>query len=293
LSVRPVLLFDVYAILYRALFALPPLTTSAGEPTAALYGLASLLLKLLREEEPAGCAWAIDAPAPTFRKQAYPDYKATRPRLPTFARAGRLDELLATTGFPVFSSAGYEADDVLATLCRDLVPAGAQPVIVTGDLDCLQLVRGPVEVLMLLRLQQARRYDEAAVRRRFGVAPEVLPELRALSGDPSDNLPGVPAIGPRTAARLLQRFGTLESVLAHADELTARQRDALLAHAREVSLWAELSRLRDDVPLPPGPRHRPLDEEARSRLRDLFRILEFRTLLPRLEALSLPRPPAC
>jgi DNA polymerase I len=284
--VSPVLLFDVYAILYRALFALPPLSTSRGEPTAALYGLAALLLKLLREERPAGCAWAIDPPSPTFRKERYPAYKAQRPRLPTFARAGRLDELLAATGFPVFVAPGFEADDVLATLCRDLVAAGERPIVVTGDLDCLQCARGPVEVHVLIRLQKPRRYDDADVRARFGVAPEKMPELRALTGDPTDNIPGVRGIGPRTAAQLLDRYGSVAGILAHLDELPPRQRAAIAPHAEDLPLWADLSRLRDDVPLPPGPRHAPFTPEARERLRQMFESLEFRSLLPRLESLE-------
>jgi DNA polymerase-1 len=280
-----ILLFDTYAILYRALFALPPLSTREGEPTAALYGMAALLLKLLREEKPAGCAWAIDPPRPSFRRDAFPAYKAQRPRLPTFARAGRLDQLLAASRFPVFTSPGFEADDVLATLCRELTAAGERPLVVTGDLDCLQLARGPVEIHVLIRLQKARRYDETAVRARFGVAPERMPELRALTGDPSDNLPGVKGIGPRTAARLLERFGSLAGILAQRDQLPARLRDAIAASAAELPLWEDLSRLRDDVPLPDGPRFAPFTDDARAELARLFEELEFRSLLPRLEAL--------
>ena len=283
-AVKTVLLFDVYAILYRALFALPPLSTTSGEPTAALYGLAALLLKLLREERPAGCAWALDAPSPTFRKQAYAEYKAQRPRLPTFARAGRLDQLLTASGFPVFAAPGFEADDVLATLCRRLVAGGDQPVVVTGDLDCLQLARAPVEIHVLIRMQKAKRYDEAAVRARFGVAPELMPELRAMTGDPSDNLPGVKGIGPRTAAQLLERYRSVAGILEHRAELSPKVRAALDASADQLPLWADLSRLRDDVPLPEGVLEAPFGEAARTALARLFDELEFRSLLPRLAA---------
>ncbi|MBI4510506.1 MAG: hypothetical protein HY698_12810 [Deltaproteobacteria bacterium] len=285
----PVLLIDVFSLLFRAHFALPPLSTRAGEPTAALYGLSSLLLKLLREEKPRGTAFALDRPEATFRHAAYAPYKESRPKAEgALPDAERVTALLMAFGFPTFSAPEFEADDILATLARELADLGERPMVVTGDRDCLQVARGPVTVLLVSRGQfPAERLDEAAIVRRYGLRPAQLPDYAALVGDPSDNLPGVPGIGPKTATRLLQRFGSVPSLLEHLAEVEpTRTREALMAHADRVRLWLLLTRLRDDVPLPPGPRYAPLTKEHLEQVRDLFRVLEFDSLMPRLNRLE-------
>jgi DNA polymerase-1 len=260
------------------------MTTRAGAPTSGRYGLSALLVKLFRDERPAGGAWALDEAGPTFRHAAYDAYKGTRlvaaeARAPLVAELAGLPELIAATGLPAFGAAGFEADDVLATLARQ-VP---EPTIVSGDRDVLQLARGACRVLYVARGVEAARLDEAAVKARFGVPPARLPDYVALVGDPSDNLPGVPGVGARTAARLVGRFGGVRELLARLDEVEPpRLRERLRAHADRLPLWLELARLRDDVPLPPGPRWAPLDVDALGRL---FVALEFESLLPRLEAL--------
>lgn len=287
-----VLLIDVFSLFLRCWFALPPLSTSSGEPTAALYGFAAMMLKLLREERPVGASFALDAPGPTFRHRVYRAYKAGRPGGAAGGNLStqwtRLHELLSAFGFPAFSVPGFEADDILATLAHELAPRGIEPLVVSGDLDTLQLARGPTTVLMPVRGARAMaRYDAKAVRARFGVEPEQLPDRMALVGDPSDNIPGVPGVGLRTAARLLARFGDLDGLLAHVDEVEPRRlRDALAAHAKAARLFRELTRLRTDVPLPPGPRFAPFDAAARARVARLFDVLEFRSLTRRLAALG-------
>jgi DNA polymerase-1 len=287
----PVLLLDAFGLLYRAFFGLPPLTTTRGEPTGALYGLSVLLLKLLREERPAGAMFALDTGRATFRRDAYDEYKAQREAAPTpLARqAARLGELIDAFGVPAFGVAGFEADDVLATVARELGVAGESPLIVTGDRDCLQLARGATRVLYVHRGSRVDRYDEAAVWARFGVAPSRLPDYVALLGDPSDNLPGVPGIGAKTATRLVAQHGTVAGVLEHLDAVEPlKLRAAIAAHADRLPLWADLARLRDDLALPDGPRFAPVTADAAPRLRAWFERMEFTSLVPRIEAALAP-----
>jgi DNA polymerase-1 len=283
----PVLLLDAFSLLYRAFFALPPLTTKAGEPTSGLYGLSVLLLKLLREQRPKGAAFALDLPRATFRHERYAGYKGTRTATPLALahQVDRLPELTAAFGFPVFGVPGYEADDVLATLATELAAAGEMPVVVSGDRDTLQLAIPPTTVLYVGRGVKEQRYDEAAVIARFGVPPERLPGFIALTGDPSDNLPGVPGIGKRTAAALLTTYGSVAEILARVEEVKEPSvRAALVRLGAELRLWDDLARLRRDVPLAPGARFGAVAARARTAVAELFTQLEFTSLLGRLDA---------
>ena len=284
-----VLLLDAFALVYRAFFALPPMVTTRGEPTGALYGFSTLLLKLLRERRPKGIAAALDAPAATFRHAAFAGYKASRPRAPTplAQQLRRLPELLEAFGAPLFAVPGFEADDVLATLARALAAAGEAPLVVTGDLDALQCAGGRTRVFVVGRGTAAGRlYDEAAVRARFGVAPAELPDWKALAGDVTDEIPGVPGVGGKRATELVRRFGGVAGMLAATEEIApATLGAAIAAHRADLLLWRDLARLRDDVPLPAAARFAPFDAAARIRVRALFEQLEFRSLLPRLDAL--------
>ncbi len=287
---QPILLVDTYSVFFRAYHALPEMNTSTGEPTSALYGFCAVLLKELRERSPAGLAFAVDAPKKTFRHERYAAYKATRDAAPSplIAQLGRLDELLGAFEVPVFCVPGYEADDILATLSHSLRAGGAPALVMSGDRDLLQLAHGCVEVLFLgARGQKPTRYDEAAVRERFGVAPVQLPAYVALVGDTSDNLPGMAGVGPRTAARWVEQFGGIEALLARAAEVKPeRLRAELEARREQLLLNRELATLRTDVPLPEGPRSAPLRASAREKLRALFAQLEFKSLLARLDALE-------
>jgi DNA polymerase-1 len=287
--VPPILLLDAFSLLYRAFFALPAMSTTRGEPTGALYGFSALLLKLLREERPRGAAVALDGPAATFRHAAFPGYKASRPRAPTplGRQIARLPSLLEAFGFPAFAAPGFEADDVLATLARELAAAGEAPLVVTGDLDALQCAVGPARVHVVGRGATAgRTYDEAAVWARFGVAPAELPDWKALAGDVTDEIPGLPGVGGKRAAALVRRFGSVAGLLARQGDVTPPPlRELLAAHTAELALWRELARLRDDVPLAAGPRYAALDGAARARVRQAFEELEFKSLVPRLDTL--------
>ena len=287
----PALLLDTYSLFFRAFHALPPMSTRAGEPTSALYGLSSLLLKLLREQKGAALAFALDAPQATFRHEQFDEYKAGRPATPSAlsAQFGRLRELLDAFAVPTFRCPGFEADDVLATLAKRAREAATPAWVVSGDRDLLQLARGSVRVHFVGRRgKDALVYDEAAVVARFGVAPEFLPSYVALLGDPSDNLPGVPGIGAATAQKLLvgktscqMLFDELESVNS------ARTRETLLEHREQILHTESLARLREDAPIDAAaagwavPSASAFDAVAR-----VFEELEFKSLLSRLEKLT-------
>jgi DNA polymerase I len=285
-----ILLLDAFSLVYRAFFALPAMSTARGEPTGALYGFSTLLLKLLRESKAAGVAIALDTPEATFRHAAFPAHKASRPGAPTplGRQLRRLPELLEAFGFPAFTSPGFEADDVLATLARELREARHAPLVVSGDLDVLQCAGGTTRVHVVGRgATSGRTYDEAAVWARFGVSPPELPDWKALAGDITDELPGIPGVGAQRASALVRRFGSIAGLLARIDEVTPQSlRARIAANAASLSLWRDLARLRDDVPLPTGPRFATFTEESRARVRRLFEALEFRSLLPRLATLA-------
>jgi DNA polymerase-1 len=293
-ALRPVLLFDVFSLLYRAFFALPPMNTAAGEPTSALYGLCAVVLKLLRDERARGAAFALDRPGQTLRRAAFAGYKASRQAAPTplGQQVARLPELLAAFGLPSFGLEGYEADDLLATLARELRESGEAPLVVSGDLDLLQCALGAARVHVVGRGTEGRTYDQAAVWARFGVAPGELPDWKALVGDVTDEIPGVPGIGGKTASALVRRFGSVAGLLARVEEVeSASLRATLAGLTTDLPLWRDLTRLHDDVPLPEGQRWAALTAAARQRAHQLFQQLEFKSLLPRLAALPVAGDP--
>lgn len=299
MSARPLaLLVDTYSLFFRAHHALPTMNTKSGEPTSALYGFCSALLKELSQRQPIELAFAVDAPQRTFRHERMPSYKGTRDATPgpLIAQFGRLRELLAAFGAPVFEVPGVEADDVLATLAARLSSEPREVLVMSGDRDLFQtaggnVAGGKVGVLFLgARGQKPTVVDESTVQGRFLVPPVRLPAWVALVGDASDNLPSVPGVGPRTASRWIQRFGTVAELLAGAEALEpARLRDVLLAHREQVLTTESLATLRRDVPLGTGPECLPISAAAVERLRGLFEELEFKSLVPRLAKLNPPR----
>jgi DNA polymerase-1 len=284
------LLLDTNALFFRAHYALPPMNTAAGEPTAAMYGFSSLLLKLLREERPGGIAFARDLPAPTFRHERYREYKAGRPPVPDALRQqwGRLDALIGGLGVPSLSLRGFEADDVLATAARRLSSAGTRVTIVTGDRDLFQVIGPLVRVLYVgARGQKPEALDAAAIEARYGIGPAELPMLSALVGESADNLVGVSGIGAKTAAKLVREYGSATRLVEGLDTVKPPKIQAALREAKErVLMNAELALLRADLDLGPGPLAAPLDARSFAHLRELFEALEFKSLLARLAALE-------
>ncbi len=235
LDAKRLVLIDGNSLVYRAFYALPPLTNAEGEATGAVYGFATMLFKILEEERPEMMAVAFDLPAPTFRHERYAEYKAGRKETPDSLRSQMavVRELLAAMHITAFDAPGYEADDIIGTLARKAEAAGHRVLIVSGDLDELQLVTPNTSVMVPRRgISDTHIYDVEAVKERFGLPPEKLPDFRALRGDTSDNIPGVPGIGEKTATALIQQYGSLEELLKHAEHVTpGRIAQALQAHA--------------------------------------------------------------
>lgn len=284
-----IVLVDTFSVLFRAHYALPPMSTQRGFPTAGLYGFSVMVLKLLRENPGAALAFAVDSPEATFRDELYDEYKAGRAPTPDSlsTQLGRLPELLAALSVPVHRAPGFEADDILATLSRRARELAEPALVVSGDRDLLQLAREPVRVHFIgKRGQKAVTYGEPEVRERFGIGAERLPTWTALIGDTSDNLPGVPGIGPTTARALLTQYPDAAALLSGLDEIrSTRTRELLRAHAQQILRVERLARLRDDVPLVANADawRKPSFAELRVR----FEELEFKSLLPRLDKLSV------
>jgi DNA polymerase I len=282
------LLLDGHSLAFRAFYALPTdLATRAGTITNAVYGFTSMLIKMLGDEKPEYIAVAFDTGAPTFRDEMDADYKAGRKETPDVfsSQMPLIHEVLDALEIPMLEIEGVEADDVIATLAEQAAGEGIDTVIVTGDRDTYQLVRDPhVKVLYNRRgVSDYVLYDEAGiVERTGGVTAAQYPDYAALRGDTSDNLPGVPGIGEKTAAKLIATYGNLEGIYEHLDELPPKQRQNLGEAHDRVFLNREMSRLRSDVEIDFSAadlRQRSWDREQ---VRVLFDQLEFRTLLPRL-----------
>lgn len=289
MSPAKALLLDTFSLFFRAFFALPPMSTRRGEPTGALYGFSTLLLKLLREHPGAQLCFALDTGRPTFRKREFQPYKAQRAPTPSalVEQLRRLDDLFDALGVPVLGSPGFEADDVLATLAARFRAEGRPTLVVSGDRDLLQLAFGSVQVHYVgQRGKAAQLHSEASVRERFGVPPWRLPSFVALVGDPSDNLPGVPGIGPATAKKLLQARENIDELLRDAPRITpSRVGQLLLAHAEQMLTTERLARLRSDADLPQPPHLASATQAGLDALRAWFEALEFNSLLPRLDKL--------
>ncbi|MFH0915775.1 MAG: DNA polymerase I [bacterium] len=286
----PLFLLDGNNIAYRAFFALPAdIATSGGFPTNALYGFCLMIIKILTEYRPTAVIVAWDSREKTFRHEEFEEYKAQRKPMPELLSEQwpYFSELCAAFGFVNIAVPGYEADDILATLARQAGAEGRETVIVTGDRDALQLAGPYVSIMANTRgMTEVKVYDPAAVEERFGVPPRLIPDMIGLKGDSSDNIPGVPGIGEKTAAQLLAQFGDLDEVLAHAAEVSGAKRRELLQEHRETALLSKKLALLDrDAPidihaaevLPHRLQHEKLDE--------LFTRFEFTTLLERVQPL--------
>jgi DNA polymerase-1 len=283
---KTLVLIDGHAIIHRAFHAVPEnLATSKGEAVNATFGFTSILIKALTEIKPDYIAVTFDRPTPTFRHEQFVEYKAHRPALPDIMRPqfGRIREVVEAFGIPIYEKDGFEADDVLGTLSVQATQQGVDTIIFTGDMDTLQLVNEHVQVLVAKRgISEVTEYDEAAVKSRYGLPPDKLTELKGLVGDKSDNIPGVPGIGEKTAAKLLADYGDLEGVLAHLDDLTPKEQRLLRENSEQARLSKYLSTIVLDAPV-------QLDLEAcrvgqfkRDRVVALFRELEFRTLVDKI-----------
>lgn len=292
------MLVDGNALIYRAYHALPPLTTKKGELVNAVYGFTTLLLKAIHDLDPEYVAVAFDLAGPTFRHEAYKEYKATRSKTPDelINQFDRVKEVVSTLNIPIFGVQGFEADDVIGTLSRQAAKEGIETVIVTGDMDTLQLVNHLVRVYTMRRgFTDTVIYDVEAVTDKYGLTPEQFVDFKALKGDASDNIPGVDGIGEKTASTLIGAFGSLDAMYewleGHKEDaalkeapckITPRIRDILLNGKEQAYQSRHLSEIVCDVPIELDLKAASLKDYDRKKAVDLFQELEFRSLLVRL-----------
>ena len=281
------LLLDGHSLAYRAFHALPAenFTTSSGQHTNALYGFSSMLLNLLRDLNPTHIAVAFDVSRKTFRTEKFPEYKATRSKTPDEFRSQMdlLHEIIEALGIIHIEKEGYEADDVIATLTREATAKGFNVEICTGDRDSFQLVSPHVTVLYPKKgVSDLAQMTPDAVFEKYGLTPEQYPDFAALRGDPSDNLPSIPGVGEKTATKWIAQYGSLSGLIAQVDEIPGKVGDALRAHIPQVLLNRELTQLDAYVPLQLGPEDLSRREINQKRIREIFDLLEFRSLKERL-----------
>lgn len=288
------LLVDGNSLTYRAFFALPAdMATASGQVTNAVFGFTSMLINVIKDQRPDGMIVAFDRPEPTFRHEAEPQYKAQREAAPEILRQqmGLVREVLDAIGIQRVEAVGWEADDLLATLSSTLVAGGNDVVVVTGDRDSYQLVSDPhVKVLYNKRgVSDYAFYDEAGIEQRTGVTPALYPQYAALRGDNSDNLPGVPGVGEKTAAKLINKYGGLDGIFAHVDEQTPKLRESLIEHEQRARKNLELMILRHDAPIESVDLDSLAIRPKPDELQRLFDFLEFRTLGDRLAEVLGPQ----
>ena len=280
-------LIDGNSLAYRAFFALPEsIATADGRPTNAIYGFASMMAKLLVDYAPGSVIVAWDK-GMSGREKEYPEYKAGRKSRPDLLREQwpHLEPLAEAFGFANVHVEGFEADDVIATLATQAKERGRPVMIVSGDRDVYQLVGDGTRVMTTSRgVTDTKVYDSEGVVERYGVPPELVPDLIGLKGDTSDNIPGVPGIGDKTAAQLLQQFGSLEAVLDSVDEISgAKRKENLTNHADDARISKQLATMKLDVGVPEDLLDRPDTPPDLSRLRDFAAEFELRAVIQRLE----------
>jgi DNA polymerase-1 len=286
---KTLFLIDGNSLVYRAFFALPEsIATSTGEPTNAIFGFASMLVKILTEygSQPTIVAWDAGS---SGRKEVYSDYKAQRTSRPDLLKEQwpAMEPLVEAFGYRNMRIEGYEADDVIATMAERARQAGVPTMIVTGDRDAFQLIGEDdlVKVMATSRgITETKIYDREAVIDRYGIPPELIPDFYGLKGDTSDNIPGVPGIGDKTASQLLQEFGDLETVLGSVDEISgAKRKENLTNHAEDARVSKQLATVQRDLEIDFDPTAESEHDPDRSELRETFRRYELRDPLRRLE----------
>jgi len=276
-------LIDGSGYIYRAYFAIRHLSNSKGQATNAVYGFVNMLLKVVREQQPDHLAVVFDSKGPTFRHQLYPEYKANRAAMPDdlVPQVPVIKEVVRAFNMPAIELPGFEADDLIATLAKRFAGEGMEVTVVTGDKDLMQIVSERVRLLDTMKDQVSGLAEVAA---RFGGTPAQVIEVQALAGDSSDNVPGVPGIGEKTAVELIREFGSVESLLASLDRVKGKRRENLEAFADQARLSWQLVQLRDDVPLDLDYASFTLSPPDRAALTALFKELEFHKLLQEFSA---------
>ncbi|HHT65333.1 MAG TPA: DNA polymerase I [Clostridiales bacterium] len=284
---KTVMLIDGNSLLHRAFYAIPILSNKKGIYTNAVYGFLNMLFKVIQDYKPYSLAVAFDRKAPTFRHLAYEDYKGTRQKAPEelVPQFDLIREVLLQMGIPIFELDGYEADDILGTASQSCGNQEHHVLLVTGDKDALQLVSENTEVLLTRKgISDIHRYDEGELTKEFGLTPEQLIDMKGLMGDTSDNIPGVPGIGPKTAIKLLKEYGTLENVLANTENMNGNKiRENLTIYRQHALLSKDLATIHRDIPIDCSILSQPLNITKTPELRKLLLDLELSTIIERLE----------
>jgi DNA polymerase-1 len=291
MATKKLLLIDGHSMAYRAFFALPAenFTTAQGQHTNAIYGFATMLISLLKDEKPTHVAVAFDVSRKTFRSEIFPEYKANRAKTPDEFRSqmSYLHELVKGFGINQFEIEGFEADDIIATITKRAEKEGAEVLICTGDRDSFQLVTKQTTVLYPKRgVSEMARMTPDAVQEKYGMSPEQYPDFAALRGDPSDNLPSIPGVGEKTAAKWVVEYGSLVQLLSQSEKVAGKVGESLRANIDNVKRNRELTQLLHDVPLDFTIDALAWSGVTESDLTALFEQLEFRTLKDRLKVIS-------
>ena len=289
---KRLLLIDGHSMAYRAFFALPAdnFTTAQGQHTNAIYGFATMLLSLLSSEKPTHVAVAFDVSRKTFRSEIFPEYKANRAKTPDEFRSqmSYLHELVTAFGISTFEVEGFEADDIIATIAKQAEREGAEVLICTGDRDSFQLVNDKTTVLYPKRgVSDLARMTPAAVQEKYGMSPEQYPDFAALRGDPSDNLPSVPGVGEKTAAKWVVEYGSLHELIANIDKLGGKVGQSLRDSINDVIRNRELTQLVANVPLELSIDALAWSGVDENNTNPLFEKLEFKTLKDRMKPILL------
>jgi DNA polymerase-1 len=283
MSGKTLVLIDGSSYLYRAFHALPALSNSRGDPTGAVHGVLNMINKMIKEQSTEHIAVVFDAPGKTFRDEMFAEYKANRPPMPEDLRL-QIDPLMKAVpamGLPLLRVKGVEADDVIGTLCRQAVKSGMDVLISTGDKDMAQLVE---EKITLINTMSGTVLDRDGVKKKFDVYPEQIIDYLALVGDTSDNIPGVPRVGAKTAAKWLNQYGSVSEIVKNADDIGGKVGESLRDNLDQLELSQKLATIQQDVDLEKKPKDLKRSEPDLSSLRKLYNRLELRTLLRQLDA---------
>lgn len=290
---KKLMLIDGNAIIHRAFHALPPFKTSKGELVNAVYGFASILLNLLNNEKPNYIATAFDLKGKTFRHEQYSEYKATRVKAPDelYEQIPKIKKLVKSFQIPIFEQEGFEADDILGTLSVQAEKEGILTYIVTGDMDALQLVTENIKVYSYTgKFSEPIIYGVQKVLSKYGLTPSQITDMKGLQGDSSDNIKGVAGIGPKTAKTLLQKYGNIENIYQHIDEIKPSTRNKLEKEKESAIMSKDLATIKKDMDIKLDLKACMTHEYDEEDLRKMFEELEFKSLLKRLEAFKKTSP---
>jgi len=291
---KKLVLIDANALIHRAFHALPPLKTKKGELVNAVYGFTAVLLKVIKELKPDYIVTAFDLPKPTFRHLEYKEYKATRPKTPEelVQQFPLVKKVVKAFDIPIFEKEGFEADDIIGTIVKK-TGKDIEDIVVTGDLDVLQLIDKNTKVYTLKRgLTDTVIYDKEAVRKRYGLKPEQFLDFKGLKGDSSDNIPGVPGIGEKTAIYLLKKFGTVENLYkrlekGEAEDIPDNLKKKLLDNKDQAIFSKKLATIRCDVPIKFNLKDCRTESYSHQKVVELLQKLDFKSLISRLPSRQL------